>query len=147
MNYNQTHTVCHDYSINLLINSLVRIQLLTQFTYIGYDYIFVLQSCWPPYPLYTLYYHVPIRIAKISLSLSLPILISSVRLKQSILMPFDQLLTIVRLGNRYWVHRQQVPTEDLHLRCTTCPSYAKKTSTFVLVLFYKLLIKVSLHQL
>ena len=25
-------------------------------------------------------------------------------------------LTIVRLGNRYWVHRQQVPTEDLHLK-------------------------------
>jgi len=25
MNYNQTHTVCHDYSINLLITSLVRI--------------------------------------------------------------------------------------------------------------------------
>ena len=35
MNYNQTHTVCHDYSINLLISSLVRIQLLTQFTHIG----------------------------------------------------------------------------------------------------------------
>ena len=35
MNYNQKYTICHDYSINLLITSLVRIQLLTQFTHIG----------------------------------------------------------------------------------------------------------------
>ena len=43
MNYNQTHTVCHDYSINLLINSLVRIQLLPSFTHSGYDYFCTLE--------------------------------------------------------------------------------------------------------
>ncbi|MCA7025480.1 hypothetical protein K9F17_16470, partial [Stenotrophomonas acidaminiphila] len=49
---------------------------------------------------------VPVRRATISLSLPLTILISSVRLKtvypQTVLIRY---LTIVRLGNRYWVHR------------------------------------------
>ncbi|ELU71341.1 hypothetical protein PNI0008_01635 [Streptococcus pneumoniae PNI0008] len=61
----------------------------------------------PSYPLYTPYYHVPVRRATISLSLLLTILISSVRLKtvypQTILIRY---LTIVRLGNRYLTRRE-----------------------------------------
>jgi len=50
--------------------------------------------------------HLSVRRATISLSLPLTVLISNVRLKtvypQTVLIRY---LTIVRLGNRYWVHR------------------------------------------
>jgi len=51
-------------------------------------------------------HHLPVRKATISLSLPLTVLISNVRLKtvypQTVLIRY---LMIVRLGNRYWVHR------------------------------------------